>query len=377
MISVQQDLGTTYSGPRATVVLSGGAPYSPLAAAALAAIYDAGKTFTTFYTSGAGATVGLLYLAPLDGRTVPESLKSVLDVGIDNRIYDIMSIPYKTFFKSGPWAPLFATWARAFHLPEIEGHGGDLGLLRNSRHFRRLYNDTLDFWAALLAPTDLNFYSEGLCQPFPFITEMVDFSKLAQYKGNFFMNALNIDTQCMEIFGNETITCKHFDAALAFPFIYPPAKVDEHYYFEGSTQDPLALSNMVRHVYPGGPMLPDEFFVLIDVFGPFGEKLIRRPENLLDALGISIMCPIIALAEATLQLFSKDKQNPTLTNLTFDLTGCDVKHVSEFSHSNLHKLWKIGYTAGANFVKQYGDKMPDHAQKSPSPVYPDVAQQAS
>lgn len=376
MTSNQDVLGPTQEGPRATVILSGGAPYSPLAAGALAAIFEAGKTFNTFYTSGAGATVALLYLAPRDGLTPAESLKSVLQVGIDDRIYNFVPIPYKTFFKSGPWAPLYATWARALHLPEPKQTGKTNGselppLFQTTPHFRRLYNDTLDFWAALLAPTDLNFYSQGMCQPYPFITQMVDFSKLDHYKGHFFMNALNIDTKQMELFGKETITYEHFDAALAFPFMYPPAKVGSHYYFEGSTQDPLALDN-IPNVMNRGASNKDDFFVLVDVFGGFGEKLIRRPENIVDAFGISIMCPIIALAEASYRIFTKNEDNPKLHKLTFDLTGCNAKHVSEFSDSNVDKLWHIGHKAGVRFIEQNGDRLPDHAPNSPSPVYADT-----
>ena len=49
---------------QAVVVLGGGAPNGAMTAGAMAAIYDAKKTFTTIYTSGAGALVGMLYAAP-------------------------------------------------------------------------------------------------------------------------------------------------------------------------------------------------------------------------------------------------------------------------------------------------------------------------
>src|ERR1700730_5881510 len=158
----QTKVKTNGTTPSAVVVLSGGAPDSPLAAAALCAIYDKGRTFTTLYTSGAGATIGMLYLAPQKGTT-PEALKSILQAGISDEIWNCFPLPYKTFFKSGPFTTFFATWAQSMHL-------------RHScfdRKYTRLYNDWIDLWAAALCPTDLNFFSQGLCAPYPFIKEQI------------------------------------------------------------------------------------------------------------------------------------------------------------------------------------------------------------
>src|SRR5215510_4000907 len=54
----------TARGVPDTVVMSGGAPMSPLMAGFLCALWEEKKTFRNFHTSGAGALMALLFLAP-------------------------------------------------------------------------------------------------------------------------------------------------------------------------------------------------------------------------------------------------------------------------------------------------------------------------
>src|SRR5262249_52739500 len=133
---------STPAGPTATVVLSGGAPNSPLMAGALAAVYAAKKTFNIFYTSGAGAGIGLLFVAPKD-KTPPEALKTVLEAGIDDRIFERFPIGYKAFFKHGPFSALFRRWGELFKIP------AEKDLSKRPREFPRGFRDFWrwdDFW---------------------------------------------------------------------------------------------------------------------------------------------------------------------------------------------------------------------------------------
>jgi NTE family protein len=235
-------------------------------------------------------------------------------------------------------------------------------------NWQKVYNDTIDFWAALLAPTDLNFYSEGLCQPFPFIKDVIDFDKLAAYKGQIFMNALNITTGKMETFGADALEPEHFDAALAFPFVYAPVKIGDSYYLEGSSQDPLGIPNF-KDIVNKGDIKRNELLVLIDVLGSFGEKLVRRPENLLDAFGISIICPIVSLAKMSLDLYKSQPDNLPLEIINYEIPEAHVKRVSDWSDKNMKELWDVGYKRGEDFVKQFADRLPDRADDGPNPVW--------
>ena len=92
----------TEERPKTALILSAGAPHSPLIAGALCALWDTGRTFDVIYTSGAGALLGLLYAAP-KGKEPKEALKSLVDLGVSDLIYRLLPIGYKTFFKPGPF----------------------------------------------------------------------------------------------------------------------------------------------------------------------------------------------------------------------------------------------------------------------------------
>lgn len=354
-------------GKNAIVILSGGAPLSPLAAGALYAIYNCGKTFSTFYTSGAGAVVAMLYVGPKDLST-PAAMKSVIDSSIDDKIWDWFPVPYKTFFKSGPFTVPFELWAKAWQLPKSDAKLPHRRphFLRYSESFRRFYNDSLYFWAAAACPTDLTFFSEGLCAPFPFVKELIDFEKVRKFTGDFLANAYSIEDGVMEEFSKDEMSEEYFDAALAFPFVYPPAPIRSKHYFEGSSLDPLNLGPLVRYIL--ADRARDYFVVLIDVLGSFRKGLIRRPTNLIDAFGISIMTPIVSLAEKTLHIYQEHPPLP-LVRLTFDIPDNVLPHLSDWSYRNMNDLWCIGVTAGKQFVQTYGNRLPDHAENSPNPVY--------
>ena len=104
---------------RAAVVIGGGAPNGALMAGALCAIYDSNKTFHAFYTSGAGAMIGLMFLA---GKGLPpdRALRLLLNAGIHDAIYDWIPLGYKTFFKSGPFTVPYKTIGDSFKLSESE-----------------------------------------------------------------------------------------------------------------------------------------------------------------------------------------------------------------------------------------------------------------
>ena len=94
--------------------------------------------------------------------------------------------------------------------------------------------------------------SLGLCDHAPWIDEVVDFDKLKQFKGEFYMNAYCIDDGKMDIFDKHEITADHFRAALAFPLIYPPFKLNGKTYIEGSAIDTLVLRRRAPLLRPAG-----------------------------------------------------------------------------------------------------------------------------
>jgi len=350
------------SNPNAVLILSGGAPNSPLVAGALAAIYERGKTFDTIFSSGAGALIGMLFLAP-KGNTVPGALRATLNVAIDDQIYKHFPIGYKTFFKPGPFTRLFIQMAGALQItnPAIP------------ENIRRFSNDMIDFWFAAACPTDLNLKSQGLCRPVPFVDDVVDFERLRskEMQGRFYMNAYSIDEAKTVNFSNEQLTKEYFHAALSFPFIYSPACIDGKHYFEGSSVHPINL-HILREMIATERIKHNSFFVLMDLLGAFEGALVRTPNDLLDAFGISIITPVCALARKARKIFELEEPGITLNSVEFDVPDDKKPHMLDWSYSNMTAMWDIGYAAGHKFVDEYGQNLPDLSDfPAPEPVKSD------
>src|SRR5262245_28910977 len=101
---------------KTALILSAGAPHSPLIAGALYELWNTGRTFDVIYTSGAGALLGLLYAAP-KGKPPQDALKSLVELGVSDAIYRWLPIGYKTFMKPGPFARPIRQLAERFKFP--------------------------------------------------------------------------------------------------------------------------------------------------------------------------------------------------------------------------------------------------------------------
>ena len=358
------------TGPIETVVLSGGAPQSPLMAGFLYALLKRGKMFRVFHTSGAGALMALLTIAPRDA-TPEEALLRWSTVGVADMIYRWLPVNFKLFSKPGPWAPIFRRWAQYYKFPDRPGEQESAAELR-----LRLYNDLVDLWFSALTPSTLTYWSKGLAAPFPFLEEVVDFRKFRgnlqarTFKGQLFVNAYCINTNSMEIFGNDKIDAPHVRAALSLPFIYPPGEVDNKQYLEGAALEPLNFQGLTQNLRAQAASADPPAVVLLDVMGRKPEWVIRVPRDLWDAYIISVVAPIVALAKKELLLFKsrhnerEQNQNRWLIDLMeidFELDPAQAKTVLEWSYSNLRDLFTVGRQQGDVFLNTYRDRVPDRA----------------
>jgi predicted acylesterase/phospholipase RssA len=362
----------------ATVVLGGGAPNSTLMTGALHGIRSRGKTFDHYYTSGAGAAVALQYLAPKGDMTALEAMKASRDYGVSDEIFKYVPLGYKTFHKRGPWAVPMMKWANHFKLPQT-----------NPR--RKLYNDMIDLWAAAATPSFPSFTDQSLCRHPPKIEMGVDFEKLHKIPGHFFMNAYNITDNVMEEFDKHNSNLEHFWAALAYPLLYEPVGIttqDENgkevtkYYTEGADRDPLNLPSLHRNLLSDEIGISrDTTVVIIDVLGSLEDSLLRRPRNIVDAFGIQIMTPVVALAQIKKRHFYEKyienrpevlkemgiKERPDgwepafkeFRELKFDIPEEAKPYITDWSDSNMSLLFDIGNAAGEKFVEEHGELLPD------------------
>jgi NTE family protein len=330
------------------LVLGAGAPHTPLMAGALTALYEKGKTFDHIWTAGGGALIGLVYRCPKNA-TPPEALYNLLDMSVADPIFRFFPVDYKVFKKPSPFLHTFQHWTKLMQLPGRTDRPQD--------RYRRLYNDWVDLWMTVIMPTDLNYYSKGLCAPLPFLEELIDFERLRETEGEFFLNAYNITDHYMQEFRKDVIDPRHFRAALAYPFMYPPVEVDGKFYSEGAAQDPLNLDRLYALAIDKDNEFNPEIIVLIDIFASLEDALLRIPRNLWDAYGLSIITPVVSLAKLRLKLFElQHGSDPSieLRRLTFDIPKEHWPYIMDWSYSNMRELWEDGKRAGEKFYDDHG-----------------------
>ena len=368
-------------GKRA-LVLGGGAPNFTLMSGALLALHQAGIVFDLIYMAGAGGVVGLVYLAP-KGLTPEQGLLNTMNYGISDPIYAMCPVNYKLFNKGGPAAEAFRDYWNS--LPPVQAAKRQLYMTNE----QKLAADWLLFQGAMMCPMDVNYYTKGVCAHVPFIEDVVDFDALKTVKPDYYLNAYCIEDEEVVEFGKPgrgipELDIHHFRAALSFPYIYPPYRIDGKSYYEGAAMDCLNLMGAM-HNEQGG--LDIDQVVVFDVVRPF---VIHRPRSLWDAYAQSIMVPLVASAEQELSMFMHwvdtgyvvspvtpcmpgklyDKLHGVLTSqddptppalevypLGFKIPKSYQPFMLEWSKSNLENLFHMGYMAGQEFVMHRGAEL--------------------
>jgi NTE family protein len=391
--------------PLTVAVFGAGAPHASLMAGALAYIYTKGKTFDIFYTSGGGALIGLIFVAPKTHKRADEALREVAEFGVDERIYRLFPVGYKTFFKNSRFTQHFQDWARRYKL-EVEprpfpGQTPPAGYDAREQRRRRLFNDSVDLWASLLTPPTIGPTSLGICSALPFLEEMVDFERVnnlaspSGFKfdipivlpdgsvytlkpGWFYVNAYNLERKQLEQFSNafrsledversETgagaLTPLAVRAALAFPFVYPPEKIREGLYCEGADIDPLNLPGVYTAVRDIPSKLKsneaaDVQVYLFDILGSLEKDLMCGPRDLWDAYGLSIVTPVVSLAKMSKTIFCQNPKNLDPIVVPFKIPDKRRGRPLDWSYANTTAMFDAGWAAGKKFIDDHGDKLP-------------------
>src|SRR5262249_42973829 len=144
--------------------------------------------------------------------------------------------------------------------------------------------------------------------------------------------------------------------------------------------------------------------VLVDVLGALKDCLVRKPRNIIDAYGISIMTPIVSLAEKILDEYREDRDDLfekqaqkfkekhdtrfkagqelskkeliaqfrkqlKLSPIKFEIKDEHKPFVLDWSYSNMEKFLGIGYDARDKFCKdpKNRDSLPDREDNGPNP----------
>ena len=404
--------------PLAVGVLGAGAPHSPLMAGALAYLYQQKKTFDIFYTSGGGALLGLLFVAPGGKKRADEALRDIVEFGVDDRIYKAFPVGYKTFIKRGFFTEQIHALAdtlkadvkpRPFPgqvtIPEYEYDS-------TSQRRKRFYNDLIDLWATAITPTRLGPTSLGLCEPLLYLEKMIDFPTAnlpdspsevdfkipillpspeppgfvfaSLHPGWFYVNAYNLDETEMRYFSNYdpkdpatgykgSLTPETIRAALSFPFVYPPQEIKGDLYCEGALIDPLNLPQATKTVIQKVEHKDQSKFrrmkvYLFDILGSLERELMYSQRTLWEAYGLSILTPVVSLAKYSKSIFKLNPNSPELVTVPFRIPRVRRDRPLEWSYGNMSALWDAGWEAAEKFHLEYPrhwEDLPDRRRPPP------------
>ena len=369
---------------KTVLLLGGGAPNFTLMSGALLALHEAKipRKFDTIAMAGAGAIVGLIYLAAKDGLSKERALKNTVNFGISDAIYDMLPINYKTFAKSGRSADAFNNYW--FSLPAVREAMRMHDRTMTDRE--KLWADWLLFLGAAMCPTDLNFFSKGICAHPRFIEEFIDFEKVRNIRTTEVeINAFDINKHSIHDFKNRDLARwpkETLRAALSFPFIYPPSELNGHHYYEGAAFQTLNEPKSIEQI---------ERFIILN---PLRSNLIQAPDNLWDAYVQSIIMPVVGIAESEV---GPDRRAPDVswmyyrgaleqiratmqrmhrrTRLSWrqkfegmewysaelKIDDADVHNALGWKRSSLEKLFDFGYGAGKKLVTRLRDGNPTYS----------------
>jgi NTE family protein len=275
---------------KTALFLGGGAPNLTLMSGALLALHEEGQAkFDIIAMAGAGAVVGLIYLAP-NRLSKKRALENTINFGISDAIYEMFPINYKAFAKSGPSAAAFNEFW--FNLPSVRRAMRQHDMTEGEK----FWADWLLFIGAAMCPTDLNFFSKGFCEHPRFIEDLIDFGKLERVRAEIEISAFDIKQHKIVDFKNTDertgptpIGVEHLRAALSFPFIYPPYELDGRLFYEGAAFQALNEPERIDQI--------DKFIIL----NPLRSNLIRAPDNLWEAYTQSIIMPVVGIAESEVE----------------------------------------------------------------------------
>jgi len=328
------------------LILSGGAPNASLMAGALAALTEKNVKFDIISTSGAGALIGLFYASPKNMSRL-EALKNTINFSVYDLIYNLFPVDYKVFNKPGFLADLYRNVI--MNTPFLN----DFIEKKPDNNFERFFKDLFLLGINTMSPTNLNWFSKGLCANVPFVESVIDFENLKNIAEEFYINAYNITDMQMENFSKKEITPDHFHASFAFPFLYPPYKLNGKYYFEGASVDALNYKALINN-HPEVKKI-----VIFDILGT--NRIIRTPKNIYDAWVMSIMVPLVEIAKDDTKIFelkyNKGKDKRKLMKIKFEVPESQWPYVLDWSYSNLSTLYDAGYKSGLDFYKEYKDEL--------------------
>ena len=343
-----------WSAPsRMAVLVGGGAPELHFSAGALCAFFEHEISFDIIGASGAGALAGLLYAAPKQAEGQVKALRGSVNLNISDYIERLLPTNHKVFFKYGPFAE--PAYRLGQVLPRFQLRSDE----RLDNELKRLYNDALDLMIAMLTPTTLNPWSKGMCTRVNMLDDVIDWHHLSNYPKRFYVNAFNLTTRKLERFDKGKLNQERFWAALAMPWLFEPVKVGGDVFTEGASHDPTGLEALGLDWLQTGKDGVDK----IIAFRTVGPDMWSSPESIYDALHMTVIEPIVSLAELVLGTYGIveyviNRQQPgalpKLYVLPFPVPPWEDARIFRWNYGNALTMWNTGHRSAEIFIDRLG-----------------------
>ena len=328
---------------RIGIVLSGWAPAMTLMSGVMLGFMAKGVKFDVISTSGAGALIGLLCLAP-KGRTAQQALQQLPNLFVSDMFYSFLPINTNVFFKYGPFSKGMYDLREKFKLAVDPA---------DPSPFKRLFNDWVNLKFSLWTPTTFELKTKGMMSHSPQIDEFVDFRKLRDSACRFYVNAFNLNTRDLCIFDNKNTDTAVYHASEALPVLFEPQRVGGGDLFTtGATHDPTGLQAIW--------LKEKQNLDMILALDPMSAAIWRAPLNIHDAFQLMLMNPILALETLLFSLYARIdhlRENadpatklPALYRIPFSIDKTYYPEMLKWTYSNAITLQKIGYDAATAFT---------------------------
>jgi len=342
-----------------SLVIGGGAPNATFMAGVLHRLIETKEleTFETITSSGAGALVALVALAP-KGLAPMDALENLTNSGVSDEIYQFYPVNYKVFQKPGVLADGFrnAIAATPFGRFVLDQHGKSDAFC--------LWSDMVQFAWAAMTPAPLDWgVAPGMCAPTPWVTEAVDFDKANQLK-QFEMVAYNVTEKRLRWFHSrdKEITVDAFHSAMAFPFLYPPKQYEGDWYIEGAAVSDVPYEGLYN-------LKNVKEVAILDVLGY--RALIDAPETLWDGFTQLIVDTIVANAQSSYRAFRQKNEIRRLKGeSTLDIYRVDARKAAHapdaltWKRSNLKEQFRFGREAADRLVADMAKGLTDEKKEA-------------
>jgi NTE family protein len=343
---------------RIGIVLSGYSPAMTLTSGAMLGFMDKGIEFDAISTSGPGALVGLLAIAP-NRKSPRQALEDLPNLYTCDLLHKLLPLNVRLGIRNSPFSqPMQQLRERL--LPWFNIKPGESAVIK------RLFNDWMYFALNAITP-GFEFDTPGLQNHSPLLHEMVDFDKLHQASPRFYLSAFNLNKKKIEIFDRQTTTLKAFLASQSTSLFYPPQYVAPYdqrggdLFYSGISHDATGLQAIW--------LKERQKLDMVLAFESISEASWREPTDLVDAFKLMINNPIVALETVTQWLYAgidqgietngdEKRELPRLYRIPIPLGDYPRTEILKWTHSNAIALQRIGQRAATEFadVLLSGDK---------------------